>query len=150
MARKVHWLDSAEVHAQLNAAADGAAAIAGGGRKDAGKKSVALEEPSSSSTADATAGTTDADDDPTPLLIDGEHVAVSLPDMVLVAQSASRSWGSPVPRRRRAARREPEGSRGTDAAVAAVAEHIGGALPSHLGYNRASVTRGGARRRSGE
>ena len=135
VARKVHWLDSAEVHAQLNAAADGARRKSGGDEKDAGKKSVALEVPVFVVEADATAGTTDAADDPTPLLIDGEHVAVSLPDMVLVAQSASRSWASPVGCDGGDARwnlRDP-----TDAAVAAVAEHIGGALPSHLGYNRA-------------
>jgi len=55
--------------------------------------------------------------------------------MVLVAQSASRSWDSPVGCDGGDARwnlRDP-----TDAAVAAVAEHLGGALPSHLGYNRA-------------
>ena len=102
VARKVHWLDSAEVHAQLNAAADGARRRGGGEQSvskrvgeqrqlDAGKTSVALEIPVFVVEADVTAAA-DADDDPTPLLIDGEHVAVSLPDMVLVAQSASRSW----------------------------------------------------------
>ncbi len=134
VARKVHWLDSAEVHAQLKVLAGGARRKSGG-EKDAGKKSVALEIPVFVVEADATAGTTDADDDPTPLLIDGERVAVSLPDMVLVAQSASRSWASPVGCDGGDARwnlRDP-----TDAAVAAVAEHVGGALPSHLGYNRA-------------
>ena len=145
VARKVHWLDSAEVRAQLNAAADGARRRGGGEQSvskrvgeqrqlDAGKTSVALEIPVFVVEADVTAAA-DADDDPTPLLIDGEHVAVSLPDMVLVAQSASRSWDSPVGCDGGDSRwnlRDP-----TDAAVAAVAEHLGGSLPSHLGYNRA-------------
>lgn len=150
VARKVHWLDSAEVHAQLNAAAHGGsseprrARRRGGERSaqtDAGKKADALEIPVFVVEADVTSanpGDAAADrlhDPPTPLLIDGEHVAVSLPDMVLVAQSASRSWDSPVGCDGGDARwnlRDP-----TDAAVAAVAEHLGGALPSHLGYNRA-------------
>ena len=133
--RRVHWLDSAEVAAQLNAVDVRQRNTRGSHEHDAGTRSLTLEVPVFVLEADVSA---DDPEHPTPLLIDGTHVAVSLPDMVLVAQSAPRAWDSPFGCDGGDARwnlRDP-----LDAAVAAVAEHIGGALPSHVGYNHARGT----------
>jgi hypothetical protein len=133
--RRVHWLDSAEVAAQLNAVDRRRRNTRGSHEHDAGTRSLTLEVPVFVLEADVSA---DDPEHPTPLLIDGTHVAVSLPDMVLVAQSAPRAWDSPFGCDGGDARwnlRDP-----LDAAVAAVAEHIGGALPSHVGYNHARGT----------
>ena len=133
--RRVHWLDSAEVAAQLNAVDRRRRNTRGSHEHDAGTRSLTLEVPVFVLEADVSA---DDPEHPTPLLIDGTHVAVSLPDMVLVAQSAPRAWDSPFGCDGGDARwnlRDP-----LDAALAAVAEHIGGALPSHVGYNHARGT----------
>ena len=71
--------------------------------------------------------------DDVPLLIDMEHQAKSLEDMVLVVQSAVRSWDSPHACNGKEIRwnlRDP-----VKAAVAAVTEHIGGVLPAHINFN---------------
>ena len=53
--------------------------------------------------------------------------------MVLVAQSSPRAWDGPLQcdgRELRCNLRDP-----SEAAVAAVVEHVGGVLPAHVGYN---------------
>ncbi|MCO5572253.1 hypothetical protein L7F22_026006 [Adiantum nelumboides] len=70
-----------------------------------------------------------------PLLIDKHHVAKALPDMVLVVQSSDASWPSHLQ-----CNRKPilwDLSRPLKDAVAAVAEHVAGLLPTHFTFSQA-------------
>jgi hypothetical protein len=131
-ARRLHWVDSAELRKQLadiNRAHHRKDA-AGHTSDAAGARGIrTLEVPVFVLEPDLSA---DSGGD-VPLLIDMEHQAKSLEDMVLVVQSAVRSWDSPHACDGREVRwnlRDP-----VKAAVAAVTEHIGGVLPAHVNYN---------------
>eukprot|EP00250_Pteridium_aquilinum_P008458 c17961_g1_i1 orf=474-3365(-) len=70
-----------------------------------------------------------------PLLIDKQLVAKALPDMVLVVQSSQAAWPSHLQ-----CNNEPilwDLSRPLKDAVAAVAEHVAGLLPSHFTFSQA-------------
>ena len=79
-------------------------------------------------------------DDRAPLLVDGAHQAVSMPDMIIATQSHDARYASSFACDGAATRvnlRDP-----TKAAVLALAEHLGGALPTHLGADRSRSDRG--------
>ena len=129
-ARRVHWVDSAELRKQLSAVNKAHHRAGRDASESAGARGVrTLEVPVFVLEPDLSVNS-DVD---VPLLIDEEHQAKSLEDMVLVVQSAVRAWDSPHACNGREIRwnlRDP-----IKAAVAAVTEHIGGVLPSHVNFN---------------
>ena len=130
--RRVRWVDSAELRRQLSRVAK--KEDEGGRRRRDARDDDTLEVPVFVLEPDLTALGADGDAD-LPLLIDGHHQAKSLDDMVLVAQSSPRAWDGPLQCDGRELRRNLRDP--SEAAVAAVVEHVGGVLPTHVGYNLA-------------
>jgi len=128
-ARRVHWVDSAELRRQLSDVNKAHHRHGASATEAAGARGVrTLEVPVFVLEPDLSLESGDV-----PLLIDQSHQAKSLEDMVLVVQSAVKAWDSPHACNGREIRwnlRDP-----VKAAVAAVTEHIGGMLPSHINFN---------------
>ena len=129
--RRVRWVDSGELRRQLSRAAKRDDEARRRRRADANEDT--LEVPVFVLEPDLTALGDSSGDAHLPLLIDGHHQAKSLDDMVLVAQSSPRAWDGPLQCDGRELRRNLRDP--SEAAVAAVVEHVGGVLPTHVGYN---------------